>query len=121
MDDAHELETLMAQLSTASARMEELVAAWTERTFTGGAEEGEVVATADSFGTLLGLDVSRRAKERLDSARLGEAIVAAVHAAEAAAAAAKDEMMGDMRIGDGPSLRDMLGDARRDFRERSGF
>ncbi|MCG5218953.1 YbaB/EbfC family nucleoid-associated protein [Streptosporangium sp. KLBMP 9127] len=121
MEEADELRALMAALPEIAARNEAIVAEWSERTFTGSAAKGAVVATVDPAGSLLGLDISPLGMRRLGRAELAEAVVSAVHGAEAAAAAAKDEMLGSLRVGNGPSLGALMAESRRDLADRTGF
>ncbi|MBG0815343.1 YbaB/EbfC family nucleoid-associated protein [Planomonospora sp. ID82291] len=119
--DERELLDLVERLPEALAGMEAAVEGWSAGRFRGTADEGRVVATVDAVGSLLDLEIHVLSKRRLDGASLGEAVVAAVAAAEEAAARAKDEMMDGLRLGGLPSLGELLGGARRDFERRSGF
>jgi DNA-binding protein YbaB len=121
MPEMREMRALMAGFADAVARNEALVAEWSEREFTGSADKGGVVATVDPVGSLRRLDIGPLSKRRLDRASLAEAIVAAVHAAEAAAAAAKEEMLGNLSTGGRPGVGKLMSEARRDLTDRTGF
>ncbi|MCC5575748.1 YbaB/EbfC family nucleoid-associated protein [Microtetraspora sp. AC03309] len=121
MDEMDELRRLSEQLAGASAETDATMAEWGARRFTGTADKGGVVATVDAVGNLLALDVSVASKRRLDSVTLGDAVIAAIHAAEQAATEAKDAMMRELRVGWGPGLGDLFGDAQRSFETRSGI
>ncbi|MEU0566631.1 YbaB/EbfC family nucleoid-associated protein [Nonomuraea sp. NPDC005983] len=112
-----ELRMLSEQLERMSAEAEAVVAEWGAREFTGSADDGGVVATVDAAGTLLALDVSQLSKRRHDGVTLGDAVVAAVHAAEQAAAEAKTTMMRD--LGAGAHLSTLMDQAQHDFDSRS--
>jgi DNA-binding protein YbaB len=119
MDEMRELRMLAEQLAGASARIDPIVEDWSARTFTGAAAGGGVVATVDAAGTLLALDISALSKRRHDGVTLGDAVVAAVHAAERVAAQAKAVMMGELEAAAGPHLGNLLGDAQRSFETRA--
>lgn len=121
VEETDELLAYMEQLTKATAQMEAAVEEWSTREFTGSADEGRIVATVDAVGSLLRLDIGALSKRRLDGVTLGDAVVVAVHAAEAAAASAKDEMMHGLRVGDGPNIGELLSDAERTFKDRAGF
>lgn len=124
MDEAPEirqLRTLMERLSADVARNRAIVEEWSKRRFTASTEKGGVTATVDAVGSLTELSITPLCIRRLDRRTLAEAIVAAVHAAEAAAAAAREEMMDSLRVLDRPSLARMTADFRRDLAKRTGF
>ncbi|WP_219504339.1 YbaB/EbfC family nucleoid-associated protein [Nonomuraea ceibae] len=117
---AEELRNQAEQLAGATARIEEIVAAWSTRTFTGSADSGGVVATVDAAGGLLSVDISVVSKRRHDGVTLGDAIVAAVRAAENAAAESQDAMTRELNTATGERLGALLDDARRAFHDRAG-
>ncbi|MEV4168419.1 YbaB/EbfC family nucleoid-associated protein [Nonomuraea sp. NPDC049709] len=87
----------LEELAAAARRAEELTSEWGTRRFVGRADEGRIVATTDALGALVELEIHPVSRKRLDARRLGDEILAAVVQAEAAAAAAKDELMDDLR------------------------
>ncbi|WP_223167048.1 YbaB/EbfC family nucleoid-associated protein [Nonomuraea sp. SYSU D8015] len=92
-----ELMERLEAITAAGRRAEEMTAEWSTRQFVGRADEGRIVATADALGTLTKLEISPLSRKRLDARRLADEIVAAVSKAEEAAAAAKDELMSNLR------------------------
>ncbi|GII78350.1 hypothetical protein Sru01_33320 [Sphaerisporangium rufum] len=107
-DDADH-DRFVEGLPALAARAAEAARDWAAREFTGPAADGQVVATVDAFGTLRGLEIHVLARRRLDNVTLGEAIVAAVRAAESAAATAHRDLLGTLRPpGPGPALADLL-------------
>ncbi|WP_336211115.1 YbaB/EbfC family nucleoid-associated protein [Nonomuraea sp. LPB2021202275-12-8] len=116
MDD---LRKLSEQMEAMSARAETVAEEWSEREFTGSADNGGVVATVDPVGTLKALDISPLSKRRNDGVTLGDAVVAAIHAAEQAAAEAKDAMMRE--LGAGAGLTGLMDQAQRDFESRANL
>ncbi|SDI30275.1 Conserved DNA-binding protein YbaB [Sinosporangium album] len=121
LGDLGELRRLAEQLSKSSAAFEASVAQWSERRFTGTADKGGVVATVDAAGNLLSLEISPLSKRRLDGVTIGDAVVAAVHAGELAAAEAKEAMMRELQAGAGPHVGSLLSEAQRSFETRSGL
>lgn len=121
MDEMNELRRLAEQMSAASAEIEAAVAEWGARQFTGTADRGGVVATVDAVGNLLALDISVLSKRRHDGVTLGDAVVVAIHAAEQAAAEAKNAMTSGLNVGSGLDSGDLFGDAQRDFETRAGL
>jgi len=113
MDDLREPAE---RLEAMSARAETVAGEWSEREFTGSADNGGVVATVNPVGTLKALDISRLSKRGNDGVTLGDAVVEAVHAAEAAAEEAKDAMMRELSAGAG--LSGLMEQARRDLEGR---
>lgn len=75
----------------------------------------------DAVGNLLALDISVLSKRRHDGVTLADAVVVAIHAAEQAAAEAKDAMTSNLNMGSGLGRGDLLGDAQRDFETRAGL
>jgi len=63
MDDLREPAE---RLEAMSARAETVAGEWSEREFTGSADNGGVVATVDPVGTLKALDISRLSKRGND-------------------------------------------------------
>ncbi|MEU6407434.1 YbaB/EbfC family nucleoid-associated protein [Microbispora sp. NPDC046933] len=115
-----ELRARMERLEAAAALMDELATEWITREYAGRADEGRVTATVDAVGTLLALDIHPLSMRRLDSRSLAEAVVTAVRRAEAAAEAAKEQMLrGGLEAAGVPHLTGLLGDARRAFDERA--
>ncbi|MFB4292807.1 YbaB/EbfC family nucleoid-associated protein [Nonomuraea sp. ATR24] len=117
---AEELRNQAEQLAGATSRIEEIVAAWSTRTFTGSADSGGVVATVDAAGGLLSVDISVVSKRRHDGVTLSDAIVAAVRAAENAAAESQDAMTRELNTATGERLGALVDDARRAFHDRAG-
>ncbi|MFI6602713.1 YbaB/EbfC family nucleoid-associated protein [Nonomuraea sp. NPDC050536] len=91
--------------------MDELVDEWSERHFTGQGDRGGVVANVDAVGNLLALEISAMSKRRLDGPALGDAVVAAVRAAEEAASEAQAVMLRGLHPG--------LAEAQQAFEARS--
>lgn len=121
MESEQEFSDLLEQLPRVAEQMEALVEEWSAREFTGAADDGRVVATVNAVGALLRIDIHVLSKRRLDNVSLAEAAVSAVHAAEAAAAEAKAEMMHALRIGNRPSLGEMIGETQRIVERGAGF
>ncbi|GAA3470093.1 YbaB/EbfC family nucleoid-associated protein [Nonomuraea roseola] len=121
MDELDELRRLTELLSKDSGEADAAVSAWSTQQYTGTADHDGVVATVDAVGNLVALDISVVSKRRLDGVTLGDAVVAAVHAAEKAAATAKATMLENLRVGAGPSFADRFGEAQRSFESRSGI
>ncbi|MFI6909413.1 YbaB/EbfC family nucleoid-associated protein [Nonomuraea sp. NPDC050394] len=119
MDEMWEPRTSAEQLAAASAKIDPIVESWIARTFTATSADGGVVATVDAAGSLLSLDISALSKRRYDSVTLADAVVAAVHAAEAMAAQAKAVMEAELDAAAGHHLGSLRGDAQRDFEARA--
>lgn len=120
MDELSGLRALTERLSAVAARMDELAAEWSTRQYAGRADEGRVTATVDAVGTLRSLDIHPLSMRRLDSRSLAEAVVTAVRRAEAAAEAAKEELLrGGLEAAGVPHMAGLLEDARRGFAERA--
>ncbi|MEU8247155.1 YbaB/EbfC family nucleoid-associated protein [Nonomuraea sp. NPDC048916] len=100
MEEISDAQARLDELLAAAERAEKLVEEWSTREFTGHADDGRIVATADPLGALVGLEISPLSRRRLDATGLADAILAAIRAAEKAASAAKDELMNDLN----PSL-----------------
>jgi DNA-binding protein YbaB len=113
MDD---LRKLAERMEAMSATAETIAQEWSERRFIGSADRGGVVATVDAAGALVALEVSSLSKRRNDGRTLGDAAVAAVHAAEQAAVEAKEAMMRE--LGAGAGLTTLMEQAQRDFEDR---
>ncbi|MBB6350663.1 YbaB/EbfC family nucleoid-associated protein [Nonomuraea muscovyensis] len=101
MEDLNEAQARLDALIAAAERAEARVEEWSAGEFTGRADEGGIVATADALGVLVRLEISPRSRRRLDATGLADAILAAVTAAEEAAAAVRDELMADLRATSG--------------------
>ncbi|MEU8277448.1 YbaB/EbfC family nucleoid-associated protein [Microbispora bryophytorum] len=115
-----ELRARMERLSAAAAWMDEVAAEWSTREYAGSADGGRITATVDAVGTLRALDIHPLGMRRLDSRALAEAVLTAVRRAEAAAEAAKEEMLrGGLEAAGLPHMAALLGDARRAFDERA--
>ncbi|WP_433251323.1 YbaB/EbfC family nucleoid-associated protein [Streptosporangium sp. CA-135522] len=124
MDERGELEDLRElgeRLAETSARIGETMAAWASLRFTGTAADGGVVATVDTTGNLLALDISVVSKRRLDGVTLGDAVVKAIRAAERAAAESEATMTRELEQITGPRVGKLLSDSQRSFEERSGL
>ncbi|NJP24192.1 hypothetical protein FLW53_08270 [Microbispora sp. SCL1-1] len=120
MNEMRELRARIERLTAAAALMDELAAEWSTRKHIGRADEGRITATVDAVGTLLALDIYPLSMRRLDGRGLAEAVLKAVRRAEAAAEAAKEELMrGGLEAAGLPHVADLLGDARRAFDERA--
>ncbi|GAA2300548.1 hypothetical protein GCM10010149_57040 [Nonomuraea roseoviolacea subsp. roseoviolacea] len=123
MDETDRLRILTEQLERLeqrSATLAEVGAAveqWARREFTGKVDQGGIVATVDASGNLLALDISGLSRRRHDGVTLGDAVLAAVHAAEQAAAEARTTMMRD--LGAGAHLSTLMNQARHDFEVRT--
>ncbi|GGO83005.1 YbaB/EbfC family nucleoid-associated protein [Nonomuraea cavernae] len=97
MDEITDAQARLDELIAAAERAEARVEEWSARTFTGQADDGRITATTDFLGVLVSLEISPLSRRRLDATALADAILAAINAAEEAAAAAKDELMDDLR------------------------
>ncbi|MEV4294866.1 YbaB/EbfC family nucleoid-associated protein [Microbispora rosea] len=115
-----ELRARMERLTAAAALMDELATEWSAREHTGRADEGRITATVDAVGTLRALDIHPLSMRRLDGRALAEAVLTAVRRAEAAAEAAKEELLrGGLEAAGVAHVAGLLGDARRAFDERA--
>ncbi|MFF4123990.1 Conserved DNA-binding protein YbaB [Microbispora rosea] len=115
-----ELRTRMERLTAAAALMDELATEWSTREHTGRADEGRITATVDAVGTLRALEIHPLSMRRLDGRALAEAVLTAVRRAEAAAEAAKEDLLrGGLEAAGVPHVAGLLGDARRAFDERA--
>jgi len=83
IDDAS-VRLLMTMLKSAALD----VRSWLALRHHGSSAGGEVTAEVGPTGALLELTIDERARRRLDARTLGDRVVAAVHAAEAAERAA---------------------------------
>ncbi|RJL30033.1 YbaB/EbfC family nucleoid-associated protein [Bailinhaonella thermotolerans] len=113
MTEEEELWARLDAMARAARDFEERVGEWGASEFTGTADEGRIVATVNAMGVLLRLDVHVLSKRRLDGVRLGDAVVEAVNAAEAAADEARRAMTHAFRPG-GTSLGELLGEPEPD-------
>lgn len=95
-----DLEGFMGGLPTFIEDVQAAVSTWREMTFSGEAGDGRVVAVVNAIGVLERIDIDVLARRRLDNVSLGEAIVAAVRAAEAAAEQGKSQMMDSITCGE---------------------
>ncbi|WP_432934306.1 YbaB/EbfC family nucleoid-associated protein [Microbispora sp. CA-135349] len=115
-----ELRARMERLTAAAALMDELATEWSTREYAGRSDEGRITATVDAAGTLRAVDIHPLSMRRLDSCALAEAVLKAVRRAEAAAEAAKDDLLrGGLEAAGVPHVAGLLRDARRDFDERA--
>ncbi|WP_113700927.1 YbaB/EbfC family nucleoid-associated protein [Nonomuraea lactucae] len=97
MEEIRDAQVRLDELAAAAERAEAMVEEWSVREFAGRADDGGIVATAGVLGTLLRLEISPLSRRRLDATGLADAILAAVVAAEEAAADAKEELTAGLR------------------------
>ncbi|WP_249350621.1 YbaB/EbfC family nucleoid-associated protein [Microbispora sp. H10836] len=115
-----ELRARMERLSAAAVRMDELAAEWSTREYAGSADGGRITATVDAVGTLRALDIHPLSMRGLDSRSLAEAVLKAVRRAEAAAEAAKEEVLrGGLDAAGLSHVAGLLDEARRAFGDRA--
>lgn len=109
---ARQFDEMFSRLPAFLEQVETTVAGWMGQEFTGTADEERIIATVDAMGSLAYIEVSSLSVRRLDNLSLGDAIVAAVHAAEATAEQAKAQMLGSLSFGGG-NLGEFLADGGR--------
>jgi nucleoid-associated protein EbfC len=87
------------QIAAALAAAEEFARTAPEQTYTGSAADGHVTATVSGARELRSIDIHLLARRRLDTVSLGEAVVAAVLAAEEQAEQRQRAMLAGIEVG----------------------
>jgi DNA-binding protein YbaB len=94
------LAGLRDQIAAAMAAAEEYAREAPAQAHTGSAADGYVTATVSGARELRSIDIHLLARRRLDNVALGEAVVAAVQAAEQQAAEGQRALLAGIEIGD---------------------
>ncbi|MFI6297765.1 YbaB/EbfC family nucleoid-associated protein [Nonomuraea sp. NPDC050790] len=105
-EDAYYMEQVIEQTETALSRLREAKLLLGEVSGTGEAAQGLVRATADSSGSLTGVDINPRAL-RLSSADLGDEVTEAIRLAQQDAARRTGEILeGAAAVAGAPQVLD---------------
>lgn len=103
------LAGLQDQIAAALAAAEEYARDAPTQAYTGSAADGHVTATVSGARELRSIDIHLLARRRLDNVALGEAVVAAVQAAEQQAADRQQALLAGIEIG-GARVSDFVAD-----------
>lgn len=114
------LSGLQEQISAALAAAEAYSREAPAREYTGTAADGMVTAVVSGARELRSIDIHVLARRRLDNITLGEAVVAAVLAAEQQASDAQRALLGGIEVG-GRRVVDFLDDPRSFVPDLEGF
>jgi DNA-binding protein YbaB len=93
------LAGLQDQITAALAAAEEYARTAPTQEHTGTAADGYVTATVSGARELKSIDIHLLARRRLDNVALGEAVVAAVHAAEQQAVDRQRALLAGIEVG----------------------